>query len=506
MRPGPRRLSGLVLSLVVLCGAAATGAPTASEARLKLEPTEPDRILQRTSDDSADLELRGTLSGEGVPIEARVVLDDDGAEVLPWAPLDSAPARGRFEGRVAGIPSGGWYRVEVRPTGAPDATVSTARFAVGAVIGIAGQSQIALWFLGMPEGGGPEPHPLVRMYRHDGYWWDVPGTGAWRPVTGAGAITFANAAREALGVPIGVLPYAVNGSALRRKNAMGSFPRKNGSPPTMGWWLDDDGRPRPKHNHFYALVQGIAGAEGIEALLWTQGHTDGMAGETAEAYADGLAQLFTSVRKATTQDLPVFLSLLPRETQVEGYEGIPAMTDEHALAIRAGQRAAAANDSRLVLAATTIDLPLAYDHVHLSIEGRMIHAQRMAAALGSVLNEGPPPHFRGPRLESFEAAGDGAVDVHIAHAAGKDFTPATDIVGFAVTGDGAGDVTSARRLDADTIRLTISGDTDAVDGVEYLLEANPGDLDVEELASAYVHDDSPLALPLEAGRLEAAAR
>jgi len=500
-------LAFVLLCALVLCG----GAALAATSSIELSEYRDGRIFQRNRAHRARLPIAGRYAGAPRAIEARVVADRSSAEIVPWTVIDEAPMGGRFRGSLAKVPQGGWYRLEVRFAGEPSVRRrATARFGVGVLVACAGQSHIAYWFRDGPVGpedegwAPPAPHRLARMFRHDGFLDENKRTNDWRPISGVGATVFANALIEALGVPVGLLPYGVGSSALWQANALTPHPDVRNAPRTYGWWLADGSGRYPLRDNYAHLRGGLVsvGRE-VEALLWVQGETDAIARDTAAHYAAGLASLFARFRFETRRaDLPIFLSLLGRQSKVPWAKVIE---DVSAQAIRDAQVWAAERDPSTHLAATTIDLPLSHDGIHLSRIGQALHAARMATAVIATLEGEDETRYRGPRLDRLDLR-DSYVDVWVAHRGGSDFGPPTGIRGFEVFGPAAGRVVGAWRRDASTIRLAVSGEASSVTAVCYLRGANPGGLDPLLYARRYVHDDSPLALPLEAGCLTAGDR
>ncbi len=482
----------------------ATTTPPTPVATIQVNDLPDGRIFQRNAEQTATIPVTGTYSGAPAAIEARVVTWHDGAQVVPWQPIQAEISSGTFQGALAAVPQGGWYQIEARATETAVTTSSTARFAVGALVACAGQSHISLWFdpnifPGIEDDDFQIPDPVdeVRVYRHDGFADSPPGQ-EWHEVSGIGATVFANALQRGLGIPIGLLAYGAGGSALWQSNSIdgpASFPQP------FGWWLADDSGRHPSANHYAALARGIARNGAIEALVWVQGHTEALAGESRRRHAQGLRELFARVREDSGRpDLPIILSLLPRVSNDPAGE-TRAVDGENAQKIRDAEMLIAEEDPNTHIGATTMDLPLGIDRVHHSMAGQAEHASRIAEAVALIaIGEGDGELFRGPRLTSFDVVDDTTIDVHIAHRGGSDITPTTAMQGFSVIGEGV--ILDASRHDSNTIRLTLDpSESITIDGVAYLQGGNPGGLDVGRFAHDYVHDDSHLSLPLEAGLL-----
>jgi hypothetical protein len=271
----------------------------------------------------------------------------------------------------------------------------------------------------------------------------------------------------------------------------------------MGWWLPDDSGITPEDNNYAVLKTGLETVDNkVEAVLWVQGHTDAAGGESLSDYKSGLEQLFTVMRTDTgISDLPIFISLVTRQGSWQGWT--PITSDENIQNIRTAEEQYIAQDENTYLGCTSIDLPICGDNVHHSPLGQQMQAERLAqSVLHIMLDSGDYTYHRGPQLSSYEIIDSSTIDVHITHNGGIDFTPISNIQGFEVLLDEIVVIPQlVEKHDADTIRLTLGDDTDAITGIRYLYGGNPGNLDLQSYADAYIHDNTPLQLPLEGGEL-----
>lgn len=516
----------LTLPLLAACNSDDdTGAPTAIptsklameddvENMIDLADIPDGRIYQRDSSNQYDLVIEGTYSGNPTSIEARIIMEGSSEEVLPWTMMDDNPKGEAFSDVLEDIPQGGWYNIQVRfsnDSSCMDEGLN--KFGVGVLVVCAGQSHMDLWFeryelepyveewLSYNE---PTADELTRMYRHEQVLQQGPAWDGWQPVTGVGAVVFANKLREALGVPVGLLDYAVGGSALWQGNTIdvASLGIED-LVAAMGWWLPDDSGITPEDNDYAALKAGLETVgNNVEAALWVQGHTDAASGESLDDYKSGLEQLFAMMRLDTgISDLPIFISLVTRQGSWQGWT--PITSDENIHNVRTAEELYIAEDENTYLGCTSIDLPICGDNVHHSPLGQEIQAKRLAqAVLHVILNSGDYTYHRGPQLTSYEIVDSSTIDVHITHSGGTDLTPTSGIQGFEVIlGDSVIVPETAGRHDADTIRLMIGDNTDAVTGIRYLYGGNPDNLDLLAYTDEYVHDNSSLQLPLEGGPL-----
>ncbi len=438
------------------------------------------RIFQRDENNQYDMTVNGTYSGSPSAIQARVINNSDSSEEIIWTTIDDSPGGGTFSGILDNVPQGGWYELQVRFS--DDTSISCnpeGKFAVGVLIACTGQSHIDYWFDTDWGAGAPEANELARMYRHEQVLQAGDEWTGWQTVTGMGATIFANTLIEALGIPVGLLDYGVQGASLWQGNMLMDL---------FGWWLGDDSGLAPAANNYAVFKAGLDSIDNkIEALLWVQGHTDAMQAESTADYKTGLDDLFTLMRSETgVSDLPIFISLVTRQSSTP---------DDNIQAIRDAEVMKCIENVNTYLASTTMDIPLSTDNIHYTPDGQNIHALRMAqSVLHVILNSGDYTYYRGPQITGYEIVDWDTVDIQISHSGGTDFTPETDILGFNIQGT---EIVSAVRWDSDTIRLDISDDTSSITSITYLYGGNPDGQNLQSYVTGYVHDNSPLQLPLE---------
>ena len=150
-------------------------------------------------------------------------------------------------------------------------------------------------------------------------------TGAWRTVTGEGAIVFSGTLAAASGQPVRLLNAGEGGSSLL---------------PIQGanWLATGPGS-------LYAGMRADAAAAGLrpDAIVWIQGEKDAGAGVSTEQYLDGLNTFFARIAQ-DFGDVPVFIQplILPQ----------PGMDE-----IVAAQRAFVASHPNAVLVEPRVELP-----------------------------------------------------------------------------------------------------------------------------------------------------
>ena len=123
-------------------------------------------------EDAASIELSGTTdAADGTRLEGRAVsLDDDGATSTDWSELAIASG-GEFSGSLAIPRSSSWYRGEVRVAGSTAAPAETARFGVGHVIALWGQSEIANLYAAYYDGSNKLTGETVNEDDAVVFWW-----------------------------------------------------------------------------------------------------------------------------------------------------------------------------------------------------------------------------------------------------------------------------------------------------------------------------------------------
>lgn len=119
-------------------------------------------------------------------------------------------------------------------------------------IAFAGQSLASQMF----QDFGVGPTPLAGTYL-----WNI-STQAWGPVTGGGAITYANCIKQTTGQDVYLYNLAQGGSALLAQSAT----------PASFYWLNTDPGPATLMDNFFAQI--TAGGKVPDLIEWNQGQAD----------------------------------------------------------------------------------------------------------------------------------------------------------------------------------------------------------------------------------------
>lgn len=420
------------------------------------------RVYQRNGT-SASITVTGTYTGTPTAIQARIVQDGTSTEVVTWTTIDAAPSAGTFSGSIT-VGQGGWYNVQVRFSNDTGVTSNGSnKFGVGIVVLMIGQSNSELMFT---QGTNTSPS-LVSKHSGSAFPSTV-GTWATLGTTAQGAEALGSALVAQYGIPVGLLNYAVSGSAMNTWDGTGDTNYRNAK-------------------------QGVIDSGGaVEYVSFIHGETDATSGTTQASYEIMLGTMTTNLRaditnRSTKTNLPILLALLGR--------GSTMTSDANVEAIRAAQLSRVAALSDVYLSMITADLDLQSDHIHKTGASFAQQGQRLAECIKFLL--GTVSTYRGPSIAGATVVDSTHTDVSIVHQGGTDFTPTSGINGFEIDDGGSIVVPSAAvRQDATTIRLTHTALSGGSPTVRYLYGLDGG-VTYADAFSGEVVDNTSLALPLE---------
>lgn len=433
------------------------------------------QVIQRnTATQSATLPLSGQVTDEVTSVEAAVLNYADDTVVVDWTPM--TVSNGNYSGSLT-VPQGGWYKLAIRAKDAAGnelkSLTGSNRFGVGINILCIGQSNM----VGQGTGTATTANDLVANFR-GGVWSHLVD-----PYDGAGTSlvpVMANKLVEELGLPIGIIPAGDSGSGLHAPNPSMNHGEK--------WcWIYYNESDHADTSTLYGRALSRArSAGGVELAVWNQGETDGYIKIPKDTYKADMVTLLNRFRTDLgNATLPMFLCQIGPHAVKDGFDDA-AYTE-----IRSAQNELDDGEN-FYMAATEMEVPQKSDGVHYTTEGLNTIGQRVAN--GILYHYGKSTYYRGPYITSatFAVATNQVVDVEITHRGGNDITPDSGITGFTVATDGQDVlVTSAVKLDADTIRLTLSAPLENGGSVRYLYGLVP---DVTNV----VKDNTALTLPMEA--------
>ncbi len=302
-----------------------------------------------------------------VEVVAAIYNEDDGSQVIPWQLVDFK-RDGTWTHTFEKVPTGGLYRIE---TGLRMKNMGYCHdwdfrgdmihhIGVGDLYVIAGQSN-AVGYAKDPIYDPPEYG--VHMLRSNGTWdiashpfgdstdtiheenTDFSNTGH------SPFLTLGKKIKEQVNYPIGLIPTALGGSAIRQ------------------WDTDQQGE---LWKAMIKVVKNIGGK--ISGILWYQGCTDGDHIDTAEAYHYTFTKVVERTRKELNiPDLPWFTVQLNRQS----YTGsMPKGHDRGWGKLREAQRKAARTIPGVYVIPST-DCTLS-DSIHNKAAANMVLGQRMA--------------------------------------------------------------------------------------------------------------------------------
>ena len=263
-------------------------APAALGQELKITTAPADnQVLQRDVEQTARIALAGTASGkriDGKEVEARV-LDARATELagFHWARIAKIQKQ-HWNGELAGIPTGGPYRLEVRIAGVDGSVLSVSNLLVGDLWVLAGQSNM--------EGHGElvdvqAPLPMARSFDMADHWrqaeeplhttvsaadpvhWPLNAQNQPERLTGQALETYIAGRKKGAGlglpfaaelvartgVPIGLIPCAHEGTSMDQWNPA---------------WKDREGESL--YGSMFRRVQAAGGR--VRGVLWYQGESD----------------------------------------------------------------------------------------------------------------------------------------------------------------------------------------------------------------------------------------
>jgi len=319
-------------------------------------------VLQRNRHDVSEAAFSGTCKGSGVLM---ATAKKSGRTLRGFAGVEIGSARrGRLSGRLAGLPAGGPYAVDLCLQDAGGATVDRLHVGdllVGDVWLLGGQSNMAgAGFLVH----GLKPHPEVRAFYMNDIWAPArdPIHNMWEGVrpgkstdTGVGpGVSFGRRMRDLTGVPQGVIACACGGSSMTQWDPK---LKKMGSGSLYGAML----------RRFRKNGSKVAG------LVWYQGCSD-TDSDAAGRYTRRMKELIRAVRcDCRDANLPVAVVQIARTV------GWPADTAVFWNSIQEQQRLLPARIPRCTMV-PAIDLTL-HDGIHISGRDQVRLGRRLADAM-----------------------------------------------------------------------------------------------------------------------------
>lgn len=395
-----------------------------ASASVNLNQLQDRRVYQR-SGSSFTLPLSGTYTGASTAIQARIINDADGTQVVGWTTVSASPTGGTWSGSIS-VPQGGWYKVQVRRGTAGAAKTGTTKFSVGDVWLFAGQSQQAR--MSTLSASPPTPDSLT-VYRNSNGLWQSPGEFAG--TNGNGGIRFLNLMRQYTGVPQAMAQTSVEGT------------------PITDWEATDTAFVNAKNR-----LQAIGSVRGI---LWHQGGSDINSGFTKADYKARMAAIRSGFAGVGSFSLFGVFPLMHRTDTTN--------SDAATQLIRQAHYEYIAENPSTVNLGWTPNVPMA-DEVHQTAAGSEVIAYAFAHSLLYSMGVVAQPSL-GPRITGASRSG-ATVTLSVTHVGGTSLkvNNAGQPTGFQVISRG--------QAHSDGGALAISNITLGSDAITITLASNPG--------------------------------
>jgi len=409
-------------------------------------------VIQRTvGGTSKSVTLSGIFVGSPVSVQVRVEGYDSAATVVDWT--TATLGSGTFTAAVT-VPQGGWYRFKARSLDGSQVVLATSdgtnRWGVGINIAVAGQSNA----IGFGDTVGTTPSDTVSYF--NGTIWVL----ATEPlILGAGSgVPCANELAADIGVPIGIVMPNILAALI-------------GDEDGTNWNFRNESNHSDTLTVYGDLLTDILAASGIEFIIWSQGATDAVNGETKAGYIAAMDSLHSFMAE-DVGDVTWIVSTVGRTLSAGSF-------DTGYNSIRAAHQEWDNGDDQLNISDTMDYAIINPDMIGGNTShygGASMQRRGIQEAIGIEYSLGLVTRYGAPRILGFFFTNDArtAIRVSITHTGGTDFTPTTGILGFVVTDTvGAKTISSAERESASAILLTLSTACVGATTATYLAGKNP---------------------------------
>ena len=352
------------------------------------------QVIQRSTNNTADIPVSGTVPSNADRVEARAVVMSgagNNGQTTSWQVIALAPTNGSFSGVITNVAAGGWYRIEVRALDQSGnqlgPLLAVERVGVGEVFVVGGQSNSCSF--------GQNPQQVtddhVSAYTISGNLWTLANDP--QPNNSGGEIGGGNGSPwphfgsrlvATLGVPVGIVSSGYGGTAL-------------------SMWL-----PNVPNSHYPTLQAAVKSfpPNGFRAFLWHQGESDAQDGTPATAYAQMLNTIIAQSRTDAGWNIP--WGVAQASHYVDYQTGNDIYTFE--VGVNAGQRMVAFNTTNVFRGARTDDFHMenevsTLDYIHFNTAGLTDHADQW---VNLVLGQGQPV-VKNPDFLANGAVADGTV-------------------------------------------------------------------------------------------------
>ena len=347
------------------------------------------QVIQRNTNNVADIRISGTTTPGAARVEARAVVmsgSGNNGQSTGWQVISPNPTNGIFSGSLTNVAAGGWYRIEVRAVDGSGNqlgnTVAVDRVGVGDVYVVCGQSNSCSF--------GQDPQQVtddhVSALLISANLWSLandpqPDNSGGEVGGGHGSMKphFGSRLAAQLGVPVGIVSCGFAGTAL------------------YTW------QPNTPNSHYPSLQAAVRSlpTNGFKAVLWHQGESDAQTGTPAVAYAQMLNNVINQSRADAGWSMP---------WGVAQASYLPGGTYSLECGVNAGQRLVAFNTTNVFRGPRTDDFwqenkVSNLDGIHFNAAGVTDHADQW---FNLVLGHGQPI-VKNPNFSAGSALSDGAV-------------------------------------------------------------------------------------------------
>ncbi len=269
------------------------------------------QVVQRTTKDKGSLVVAGVLAGfdvKATTLEARAVA---AGKMGDWQKLVTSFRASAFQATME-LPSGGWYRLEVRVSSGGKVLAETAieHVGVGEVFVVAGQSNSA------NHGEEKQTTETGRVATFDGKRWQLANDPQPGASGGEGSFLapFGDTLVQRFDVPVGFIACGIGASSVREWLPKGAkFP----NPPTLTGRVHQlpSGERESNGEAFGMFVERMKqlGPHGFRAVLWHQGESDANQQDPTRTlagnrYREYLEKLIRDSRREIGWDAPWFVA------------------------------------------------------------------------------------------------------------------------------------------------------------------------------------------------------
>ena len=435
-----------------------------SDASLTVDNVIDNRVYQREVAATTTFTISGTYVGPVGSVEARVMRGT--TEVVAWTEIDDSPLEGNYSGTIE-IPPGPnnssatWYNVEVRGLNSSSVVIATEsdsnEFGIGDVVGIIGSSSPERWFT---QGTGTA-NTQLRRFNENG--WSELGT------TGTGALGYGTALAAETGYPVGLMDYGISGSR------------------TNQWITPGGSQYSPFRTGLTTLGNNIAGV----MILLGYNDANAVSNFNRATHLANTRTLITNIRSSANgvddANLPIFI--------IQSQRGINRDDDDFTALHLAEQDVV--EDANVYYTATSIDLEISNDNIHLTDDAYELQGQRSGQVTGDIL-EGNDPIRRGPVIAGLTRISNTTLRVHLDFTVGDNWTSDGTAGGLQVFDDDT-DTELSISLVAESNSDIVIAHTSTANRVRVLYGygAEPFGGDLEVTDAIYGNDTD--SLPLEFG-------